>query len=153
MGSTPSTHHSQPYRTQSKGILPTHQLTLTPSDIQLIAHVMEGHCIFRIMTLKERQICLEGFQKWKYGKGAFVIRQHNTPENLYIVLEGSVSKEIDCCVVGCYSEGEYFGEQSACYGSPHSCTIRVSSHTCTLLSLASGSFLPILQSAMLRHQG
>lgn len=92
--------------------------------------------------------CSELFIKWAYGRGRYIYRQHDTPEELFLIESGIVSVEIDCSIVKELGDREYFGHDTVCFDSPRSESIRVVSPEVVVFAIRKDKIMPIIQERM-----
>jgi CRP-like cAMP-binding protein len=96
---------------------------------RLLANAMAVSPIFRPFQRGDRKLVMERFRARKVGKGEAIVREGQTSDGLYVVLEGAVDvlkrKYGQEVVVGELREGDLFGEMSCLRKAPASASVVV----------------------------
>jgi CRP-like cAMP-binding protein len=96
---------------------------------RLLANAMAVSPIFRPFARGDRKLVMERFRARKVGKGEAIVREGQTSDGLYVVLEGAVDvlkrKYGQEVVVGELREGDLFGEMSCLRKAPASASVVV----------------------------
>lgn len=110
--------------------------------------MIKTHCLLSILTDKQRSSCIQHFTKWVYGSGRYIYRQHDVPQDIFLISKGSVNVEINCSIAKSYGEREYFGHETVCFDSPRSESIRVITDEIIVFAIRKENIMPIIQERM-----
>lgn len=109
-----------------------------------LEEALQKNFVFANLKKDETKVMVDAFEKYPVTKATTIIKQGETGDYFYVLIEGTVKILVDEKQVGQLSQGSSFGELALLYDAPRAATV-VAQTACTLWRVDQITFRTILQ--------